>query len=76
MVVEEPVKDLEAKMAHPDLVEIREGEADARIGTLPILTALSLLSAKVLGGLLHSREERSVGMFEFTHNETLAVFSS
>ena len=51
MVVQQRIEDLEAEMAHPHLVNVREGEANTALGRIPILPHLAVLAAHLIGNL-------------------------
>ena len=63
VVVQDLVEDLEAEVAHPDVVDVGEREADARLDRGPVLRARAELAAEVARGLLHQVDERRVRMF-------------
>src|SRR4051812_35715916 len=69
MPVHDRVQDLEAEVAHADLVDVREAQAHARVGTVPGLLRLALLAAQVARGLLHLVNEARVGVLSclFAH---------
>ncbi len=62
VVVQDFVEDLEPEVAHPDVVDVREGEADARADALrpdrvPVFRARAVLAAQVAGGFLNEVDE-------------------
>jgi hypothetical protein len=69
--VDEPVQDLVAKVAHPDLVHVGEAEEDAAADRVPVLVDLAGLAAQVLGGALHLVEEGEVGVLATIHGSIL-----
>ena len=62
VVVEDFVEDLEAEVAHPDVVDIRESEADGGLDGGPVLCARAYLAARIARRLLDPVEELRVGV--------------
>ena len=62
IVVEDLVEDLEAEVAHPDVVDVGEREAHARIGSVPVLADGAVLTAEVASRLVDAVNELRVGM--------------
>jgi hypothetical protein len=73
VVVQDAVEDLEAEVAHPDVVDVREREADLglELGRRPILATGADFATRVAGGLLDGSEESGVGMRREGHGETV-----
>ena len=62
VIVQDAVEDLEAEVAHPDVVDIGEREADARVDAFPVLPDRAVLAPHVARRLLHAVHERRVWM--------------
>ena len=60
IVVEQLVEDLEAEVAHPDVVDVGESQADRGLDGGPVLDDGAHLAPGVAGGLLHAIEETGV----------------
>ena len=60
LLVDDVVENLVAEVAHPDLVEVGEREADAAAHRVPGFAGLTLFAAQVLGRLVHAIDERRV----------------
>ena len=62
VIVQDVVEDLEAEVAHPDVVHVGEREADARVDAVPVLPDRAVLAPDVARRLLHAVHERRVRM--------------
>ncbi len=62
IVVQYLVKDLEAEVAHPDVVDVGERQADARPHRAPVLLDSAVLASDIPPGLLDPVDELGVGV--------------
>src|SRR5882724_108269 len=67
VVVQDLVQHAEAQVAHADVVDVRKGQAHARIYRAPIFATRAVLRARVAGRLFDALQEIGVGVLEELH---------